>query len=99
MEIVAVAMRDVAAFGVDRFYVRHGPEEVHLYDVFKDGRVQRLSEEALPERAVSAAIEKFNASYRVLPPVTVSTINDLPKHLDAFEFVDETTVRPRSQHP
>jgi hypothetical protein len=96
MEIVAVAMQDVAAFGVDRFYVRHEPDVVYLYDVYKDGRVLKVSPEAMPERMVTSAIEKFNASYRVVPPVAVKDTAELPKHLDTFEIIDATSVRKKN---
>jgi hypothetical protein len=95
MQILAVAMQDVAAFGVDRMYVRHAPDKVELYDVYKDGRVVKVSKETLPEAMVSAAIEKFNASFRVVPPVEVKDTAELPKHLGTFEVVDDTTVRKK----
>ena len=95
MEIVAVGMRDVAAFGVDCFYVRFGPDEVHSFDVFRSGQVVQLEEEPLPERHVTAAIEKWNACFRVVPPVTVQSTAELPMYLGQFEVVNETTVRPK----
>jgi len=95
MEILAVGMQDVAAFGVDRFYVRLEPDVVHLYDVYKDGRVVQVSEAPMPERMVTSAIEKFNASYRVVPPLTVKDTNELPSHLETFEIIDATSVRKK----
>jgi hypothetical protein len=95
MQIVAVAMQDVAAFGVDRFYVKLGPDQVDLYDVFKDGHVVKLSPQPLPEAMVTSAIEKFNASYRVVPPVDVKDTAELHQHLGTFEVIDETHVKKK----
>jgi hypothetical protein len=95
MQILAVAMQDVAAFGVDRFYVKHGPDQVELYDVFKDGRVVKISPQPLPEAMVASAIEKFNSSYRVVPPVDVKDTAELPKHLGTFEIIDATSVKKK----
>lgn len=95
MEIVAVGMQDVAAFGVDRFYVRLEPDRVLLFDVYRDGRVVQVSPEPMPERMVTSAIEKFNASYRVVPPVSVSDTAELPRHLETFEIIDATSVRKK----
>jgi hypothetical protein len=95
MEIVAVAMQDVAAFGVDRFYVRFAPDQVHLFDVYKDGRVVMLSPEPVNEAIVSSAIEKFNATFRVVPPVEVKDTSELPQHLGTFEIIDATHVQKK----
>jgi hypothetical protein len=49
----------------------------------------------LPERAVSAAIEKFNATFRLVPPLTIQDPGELPKYLGAFEVVSNTQIRKK----
>jgi hypothetical protein len=93
VEIVAVCLYDVKAMGVDRFYVRFGPDQVHTFDAFTDGRVVQLTPEPLPERAVTASIEKFNASFRLVPPLVIADVSELTKFLDAFEPIDDTHCR------
>lgn len=95
MEIVAVGMQDFKATGVDRFYVRVAPDVVNLFDAFVDGHVEQLNPEPLPERAVSAAIEKFNATFRLVPPLTIADPSELPKYLGAFEVVSDTQCRKK----
>jgi hypothetical protein len=95
MDIVAVGMQDVKQMGVDRFYVRFEPNVVHAFDVFADGHVTQLTQAPLPEAYVTASIEKFNASFRVVPPLAVNGPADLPGFLGKFEVVDATSCRHR----
>jgi hypothetical protein len=95
VEIVAVGMQDFKATGVDRLYVRVAPDVVNVFDVFTDGHVVQVNPEPLPERAVTAAIEKFNATFRLVPPLKIQNPSELPRYLGAFEVVSETQVRKK----
>ena len=90
MEIVAVALRDVQTMGVDTFYVRLGPNQVHTYDVYKDGRAVQTTTRAMPDGFVTASVEKFNASYRVIPPVPVTSTAELAQYLGRFKLINDT---------
>jgi hypothetical protein len=93
MEIVAASLRDIAVMKGDTLYVRHAPDVVHLYDVFLDGRVEQRTPEAMPDVFVTASIEKFNASFRVVPPVQVQHLEDLPAYVGRFEPVSDVHCR------
>lgn len=93
MDIVAATCRDVAVMKGDTFYVRHGPDEVHVYDVYLDGRVVKTTPAPLPDRAVSASIEKFNASYRVTPPVGVASLDELRQYVGRFAVTSPTACQ------
>jgi len=95
MEIVAVGMQDYKVMGVDRFYVKLGPDLIHTFDVFKDGKVVQVSKEPLTDMLVTSSIEKFNACFRVVPPVPVQKTSELPGFLGAFEILNDTQVRHR----
>ncbi len=91
--ILAVGMLDVAVFGSDTFFVEVGEEEVALYRAHRDGRVGLEVPGTAPLAYVTSSIEKFNSTYRLVPPLPIASVADLPRYLGRFEIASDTSCR------
>lgn len=90
MKILAVTLLDPRVSGSDQFFVQTGDDEVMLYEVFADGRVQAVVNEPAPLGYVTASIEKFNNGYRLETPIEIASLDELPSYLGKFAATSDT---------